>query len=113
MPHTPSVRCSLTLPEHTSADWTSSRIIQAMNTTPCRCTIGGAGGKLPWSAGRNEWIPKPANTNRHIASVIQKKNDGLKRLRTDAEAAATDAVMGPPPKSTHDDAGRHRPQAGS
>src|SRR5690606_28156348 len=96
MPQVPSARCSLTLPEHTSADGSSSRSIQATNTAPCRCTIGGAGGKSPRRAGRNEGIPHPANTNRHIASVMQKKIDGLK-LRTGVEvAAATDAVMALP-----------------
>src|SRR5687768_1481933 len=90
MPQMPSARCSLTWPAPTSTDWTSSRIIQPMNTTPCRCTIGGAGGKLPWRAGTKDCIPKPPKTKNAIASVIQKKNDGLKR-RTGSSAAAAGA----------------------
>ncbi len=43
----------------------------------CRCTIGGAGGKLPLQR-RNEsqGMPNPPKTKNVIASVIQKKNDG-------------------------------------
>jgi len=92
MPQVPSVRCSLTLPALTSADWTTSSSIQAMNTTPCRCTTGGAGGKLPRSAGTNECIPKPPNTNSAMTSVIQKANDGLNRRAARGAAAMAGAV---------------------
>ena len=68
-----------------------------MNTIPCRCTIGGAGGKSPRSAGTKECIPKPPKTKKHIASVIQKKNDGLNRGVAPGAAAVVDALMTRPP----------------
>src|SRR5690606_14202964 len=72
----------------TSADWTSSRLIQATNTAPCRWTTGGAGGQSPCNAGMKQCIPNPPKTNRHIAAIIQKENDGRNRRTTAGGAAA-------------------------
>ena len=58
---------------------------------------GGAGGKLPCSAGKNEWMPNPPKTKNAIASVIQKKNDGLNLRRVAGAAAVAGTVMANPP----------------
>ena len=51
MPNVPSERCSLTFRTLTSIDWTTSKSVQAKNTTPCKCTTGGAGGNVPATSG--------------------------------------------------------------
>ena len=107
IPQVPSVRCSLTLPEHTSADWTSSSSIQPTKNTPCRCTTGGAGGNWPRRAGTNECIPNPPKTKTHIARTIQKKNDGLKRRTVAGAAAGAGVVMARPPPLAFSAKGYH------
>jgi hypothetical protein len=67
-----------------------------MNTTPCRCTTGGAGGKLPWRAGTKECIPNPPKTKTHIARTIQKEKDGRNLPDLGGAAAAADSIMAGP-----------------
>lgn len=47
IPQVPRLRWSLTLPAPTSADCVTSRIIHEKKISPCRWTIGGAGGNVP------------------------------------------------------------------